>query len=347
MSKTMKIFAAGVLLAAAQGTASAQSLWSLYQPACGSMGIDDDQCLCILGQVSDSHGDDAARYLALDMNMRHDEAAMLLEKIGEDEAFAVGMTFDQAQNLSCSSSRLAQLAGSYQGDGSGEASSAAIAGEESHETTLADMVAAPLQVLRGPSPYLDLSAIEGDVEVIISVVMQSDLVKANTGGNVRPHLGWYQIADEAGGVDVSGDGVADVATGDPAYASTVQARVLSPKMYLPSRAGAEQVVGQMRLKGGAMYAPVMRVKAPNQPSGPVSMGDLAKITSVEELTRQMSAPRHLQFAFPVGEGATAGALRTVDETSFAYSAGDVNADGAATSRDALVVINVLNRPAAD
>ena len=98
--------AAGLVFAASHGNAAGETLWSLFESACTAHGIDKEQCLCILGQVSDNHDDDAARYLALEMNLRYDDATSLLEKIGEDEAFAVGMTFDEAQNLSCSSNRL-------------------------------------------------------------------------------------------------------------------------------------------------------------------------------------------------------------------------------------------------
>ncbi len=333
--------AAGLVLAVSHGNAAAETLWSLYETACTAHGIDQEQCLCILGQVSDNHDDDAVRYLALDMNLRYDDAASLLEKIGEDEAFAVGMTFDEALNLNCSLNRLAQLAGTYQNAGSGEASSAATALEEASDATLTEIVAEPLQVLRGPHPHLDFSAIEGDVDLIISVVMQSDLVSASAGKDLRPYLAWYEIADSAGGIDVSGNGEVDIRADAPGYASAVQSRALSPKMFFPGQTGNEQVVGQIRLSGGSMYAPFVRYEPASAAAGSLSLEVLSNMTSVEALTQQMSQPQNLHFVFPTDALSLVNAFTKLDEKTIGFTASGVNRESGVDAQDVLVVINSL------
>ena len=336
--------ATSLMLATPHGPASAETLRSLYESACAAHGIDDERCLCILGHISDNHSDDAVRYLALDMNLRYDEANLLLEKIGEDEALAVGTAFDEAQNLNCSSSRLAQLKGAYQNADAGGAASAAMAAEKADDTTLVEVVSAPLQMLRAPHPVLDLSAITGDVNIIISVVMQSELIKASANENIRPHLAWYEVVDANGGVDLSGNGKADITTDAPGYASAVQPRALSPKLYFSQQTGGDQVLGEIRLKGGSMYAPFLRLKTNDSATNPFSVGDLSNLASVEDLTQRMKQPQHLHFAFPLGHGESSGALHTVGDNTFVFRPDDVNLDNSVQAEDFLFTINVLNSP---
>ena len=336
------LVAAGLFLTFANGTASADSLRSLYETACRSNGIDEDQGLCILGAVSDNHSADAVQYLALDMNLRYDEAALLLEKIGEDEAFAVGNTFDRAQNLSCSSSRLAMLEGKYQAAGEGAVTSSAVAAENADDQTLSQMVSAPLQALRGPNPVLDFSSVQGDVNVIISLVMSSDLIAASRGNNIRPHLAWYDVVDKNGGVDLSGNGVADITPADPGYASAVQSRTLSPRLSFERDLTSEQTLGRMRFEGGKLYAPVMRLQLENASASIPSLGDLSNITSVEDLSSLLNAPRNVHFAFPIAEIEPVGSFNTAGGTRFTFDRHDTDADGNVTAADMIFTINQLN-----
>ena len=195
--------------------------------------------------------------------------------------------------------------------------------------------------MRGPHPHLDFSAIEGDVDLIISVVMQSDLVSASAGQDFRPYLAWYEIADSAGGIDVSGNGEVDIRADAPAYASAVQSRTLNPKMFFPRQTGSEQVVGQIRLSGGSMYAPFVRYKPASAASGSLSLEALSNMTSVDALTQQMSQPQNLHFVFPTDALAVVNAFTKVDENSFGFNADGVNGNGAVQAQDVLVVVNSL------
>ena len=343
---TISVISAGLAVTAWHETAAAETLRSLYETACAAHGIDQERCDCILGQISERHDGDAARYLALDMNLRYEDAASLLEKIGEDEALAVGTTFDEAQNLDCSSNRLAQLSGTYQNGSSGVAVAAATGAEKAEAATLAEVVSEPLQVLRGPHPYLDFSGIKGDVDVIISVVMQSQLVSATSRQDIRPYLAWYEIADTTGGIDVSGNGEVDIKADAPAYASLVQSQTLSPKMYFPTQTGSEQVIGQIRFRGGSIYAPLVRYKPANAAASAGSLEALSNMTSIEDLTEKMSQPQNLHFVFPTDTLGVVNAFHQVSENSFGLKFGAASGDDTVQALDALVIINSLNRSAA-
>ena len=276
----------------------AQTLWPIYEPACNSNGIDPDRCLCILDEVVTAHGEEAARYVGLDMLLRYDEAAAVMEKIGEEKAFAASELFDVAQNKSCSSSRLARLQGKYTTATSGGAAvaSEAIASEAAsppagHFETFGALA---------NSGVIDLTARTGTV--VGDVIVRFREGVSPTGGvtNIRNFLGFYRVADDEGGIDVDGDGRADVRPGDEGYSAQVQARALTTKLYIAESAGSEQVIGEIQLEGGARYAPYFRYQMAGtgldlSANPPTSPDDIEALKAM--LQKGMRTPSHLFFVF--------------------------------------------------
>ncbi len=80
---------------------AANSVWELMEPACNANGIDPGPCRCIMNAVIERHGVEAATVVALEMQLRDDEAAALKEQIGEDQAMNASIYFDEVQNGAC------------------------------------------------------------------------------------------------------------------------------------------------------------------------------------------------------------------------------------------------------
>ena len=273
----------------------AEDLWSIYDPACNANGIDPDRCLCILDTVVTNHGEAAARYVGLDMVLRYDEAAAILEQIGEDKAFAAGDSFDLAQNKDCSAGRIARLKGTYVNGETGEASASATA----TEATRADESTSALPtntVLAKDATVLDLRDHPNGGIVDVSSIISDEVWDLIGGSNTRNFLGFFRVADLKGGIDLSGDGKADVHPGEPGYGQHVQRLALSTKLYFSESAGKSQVLGDIQLDGGALYAPYIRFKgAAGGASGMPTDGDMAAMQDF--LRNGMAGPHHLFFPF--------------------------------------------------
>ncbi|MEW8585461.1 MAG: DUF4114 domain-containing protein [Candidatus Thiodiazotropha sp.] len=292
--------AASLALSLPAGSATTEDLWSLYEPACLANGIDPDPCICILDEVVKAHGEKAARYVGLDMSMRHEEASAILADIGEDKAFAAGSMFDIAQNWDCSPGRIARLKGTYSAAApntlAAEATAASLAGAKLSSQNSARTI----NVMTAGIPLIDLRSHQGEVTGDVSVKFGAGVDPAGGATNIRNHLGFYPVTDETGGVDTNGDGVADVKPGDPDYANKAQTYALPTKLYITKQPGQEQYLGEIRLSGGALYAPFLRYRGKNAPSGlpagfPFGANDRQKM---EELLKAgISKPSSLYFIF--------------------------------------------------
>ena len=308
-------------------SAQGQDLWSIYEPACNSNGIDRNQCLCILDEVVTTHGEDAARYVGLDMVLRYDEAAALMEKIGEDKAFAASDLFDVAQNKSCSSGRLARLEGTYTTSGPASVSSsemaAAGAGEQTGNFETVSVVTG--------NGVIDLMALTGTVVGDVTVRFAPGVSPTGGATNIRNYLGFYRVADDEGGIDLNGDAAADIRPGDDGYAAQVQARALPTKLYISESAGNEQVIGEIQLDGGARYAPFFRYQIPGAGPGlgaspPTSAADVEALTAM--LRKRMSTPSHLFFVFDAANADGAKNLSSLGGDRLGFAAAPQNAGAA-------------------
>ncbi|MEM1264132.1 MAG: hypothetical protein AAGH76_17165 [Pseudomonadota bacterium] len=309
----------------------AADLMTLFGPACASVGIDTDRCQCVVAQVVERHGEGAARYVGLDMNLRYDEAAEQLAAVGESQAFAASETFEVAQNTTCSAARLARQQGSWSG---GDASGGAV---------VASAVAAPQAPTVGSSgttavfdattdvPIIDLRAHRGGAIVDVSGRFDSAAVAAASATNFRNFIGFYPIADRAGGIDINGDGAADVHPGDPSYTVTAQARVLRSPLYWRADGGPDQVLGEIRLPGGSRYAPIVRYRDDRRPSVPA-----VDPSAAEQIASAMATNANLFFAFVDVHGGQRH-LRKLSENTFGFRVEASAADSVIVSIDTLVL----------
>lgn len=291
---------AAILLLLPMAAAADEELWSLYQPACLAGGIDPNPCLCILDEVVRVHGEDAARFVGLDMLMRYDEAAALRDAIGEDKAFAASSLFDLAQNKNCSAGRLARLKGLYTGAGTGaDAASESTTAEGAVQRPSA-RAAVDLSVIRADAPVIDLRDYPEGAIVDVKALLSDPAFAIVAGKNIRNYVAIYRIADLAGGVDTDGDDAADLRPGDAAYASFVQSQGEGKRLYFSEDAGTDQYLGEVRLPGGAMYALYLRFDV-GQRSAAVLNGlptDRAEPQALlKVLSQQRKSPSHLYFVF--------------------------------------------------
>ena len=314
------VSALAALLIGGVSTAQQHDLWPIYEDACNSNGIDRKRCLCILDDVVTVHGEDAARYVGLDMVLRYDEAAALLEKIGEEKAFAASDQFDVAQNKSCSSGRLARLEGTYvtAAPAAAVSSSAAVAANAEDPRGLFETVSVVTR--RG---VIDLTALTGPVVGDVTVLFGVGVSPTGGATNIRNYLGFYRIVDEEGGIDLNGDGTADRRPGDDDYAAQVQARALSTKLYISESAGREQVIGEVHLDGGALYAPFFRYQIAGAGAGlganpPTSAADIENLTAM--LRKRMSTPSHLFFVFDAANTDGARNMSSLGDDRLGFSA---------------------------
>ncbi|MEL7450776.1 MAG: hypothetical protein AAFN78_16305 [Pseudomonadota bacterium] len=297
-------------------TAAASELEALFESACGSVGIDGDRCTCIRQQVIERHGEAAARYVVLDMNLRYDDAAAAMQQVGEDAAFAASETFETAQHKECSSGRLARQKGEYAAASPGGASvsSSAVAAEQQpgpSATTITEVFAAGQSV-----PIIDLTAHAPGGILDVSAKFSAAALASSGSRNLRNFIGFYPVVDASGGIDVNGDGTADVMPGDDNYSTTAQARTLPTKLYWQSDAGNQQVLGEVRLPGGKRYAPLVMYRS-NKPAARPTM-DFAAMR--EQVKRGMATNANLYFAFDRTDPDAAARVRKVDERSFGFQA---------------------------
>ncbi|MEL7538073.1 MAG: hypothetical protein AAFM91_13565 [Pseudomonadota bacterium] len=329
----------GLLVAFLAVPAHSANLWSLYQPACASNGIGDEECQCIMKLLVERHGEDAARYVGLDMNLKYEEAAAVLASIGEDKAFAAGDMFDIAQNKDCSSSRLARQRGEQR---SGSASAAAEA------TAAADTAAKDEQRGDAPksrpvfnqsgAPLIDLRERANDTVIEVSAAFASGVLSASQSANMLDFVTFFVVVDENGGIDTDGDGIADLSPGDDGYAVAAQARTLPNKLTVSRTAGDKQYLGELSLARGALYAPLVRYRGPTgQPASPaaVTAADLAAMR--ERMRSAMSTNANLRFPFAAAHSDNEAHLQRLSENSFGVRS--VSADGKVTFEDFLVIVN--------
>lgn len=292
--------AAAVSLSLVAAQSQAEDLLSLYQPACNANGIGSDECICILDAVVTTHGEQAARYVGLDMSMRSEEAGAVFDAIGEDRAFAASSTFDVAQNRDCTPGRVARLKGSYAGSGAQQSSASVTASGVAAAGAPRDSTFKAVDVMTGGVPIVDLSAIDGEVIGDVTAQFGAGVSSAAGAQNMRDYIGFYRIADQNGGIDTNGDGAADLYPADTDYARQVQIHAEPTKLYVAERSIREQYLGEIRLQGGALYAPYLRFKGSRAPAGmpaglPLGTQDRKKLE--EFLRHGMQAPSHLYFVY--------------------------------------------------
>ncbi|MCB1676221.1 MAG: hypothetical protein KDI01_08020 [Halioglobus sp.] len=232
--------------------------------------------------------------------MRSEEASAVLDAIGEDSAFAASSTFDIAQNRDCTPGRMARLKGSYSGSGAHSASAAATASGVAGTGASREGNFKTVDVMTGGVAIVDLSALNGEVIGDVTAQFSAGVSSAAGAHNMRDYLGFYRIADRDGGVDTDGDGAADVYPADTDYARQVQMHAEPARLYLSERPTGEQYLGEIRLEGGALYAPYLRFKGTGAPAGmppglPLGAQDRKKLEEV--LRRGMQTPSHLYFVF--------------------------------------------------
>lgn len=284
----------------AAGSAAASDLSALFKSACLANGVGEEKCSCIFRELVDTHGEKPARFVALDMNLRYDEANALKDEIGEENAFAASELFDIAQNKDCSSSRLARLKSAKQGSGPTEVSGAAVSAEMVGETGPANaskFATAPPNIQISDAGVIDLREIEGDLIVDVAAKIDAALLAAKRNSNLRDFFAFHEVANNDGGVDTNGDGEADVRPGDETYMEEVQKRLLSPKLYFVKEAGPNQSLGEHRLKGGKLYAPLFRIDV-GKPIGLIAPEGAGKASvSLDSIVSQFSKPQHLYSVF--------------------------------------------------
>ncbi|MEW8508096.1 MAG: hypothetical protein AB2598_15470 [Candidatus Thiodiazotropha sp.] len=292
--------AATITLSLLTAPASAVNLWSLYKPACLANGIDPDPCICILDEVVKAHGEQAARYVGLDMSMRHDEANAILAVIGEEKAFAAGSTFDIAQNKNCSAGRIARLKGTYSSPGANAVTATLSAAGIVGEGVSSNKLSKTTDVMVHGIPVIDLRTIDGEAIGDVSVKFAAGIDPMAGTTNIRNYLGFYPITDKSGGVDTNGDGVADVKPGDRDYAKSAQTYAVPTKLYISKQPGQEQYLGEVRLTGGSLYAPFFHYRGKSRPAGlpagfPFGINDRQKMEDF--LKTGIDKPSSLYFVF--------------------------------------------------
>ena len=297
-------FVVGSLIVFSSGIVAAEDLWTLYEPACLANGIDSDPCLCILDEVVKTHGEKAARYVGLEMHMRDEEAASIREVIGEDKAFAASSMFDIAQNKHCSAGRVARLKGTYTGPGPESAAvsgMAAVADKPQDKSSISsDRSSDTLSVVKSDAPVFDLRNHSEGAIVDVTVKLTDEMYKISSGTNLRNYAGFYRIVDSNGGIDTNDDGRADVHPGDADYANQVEIHRVSNKLYFSKDAGKKQYLGEVRLEGGALYAPYIRFKGKRGLAGlsggfPFATDDSKSM--MDFFSKGVNQPSNLFFVF--------------------------------------------------
>lgn len=304
LQNNFRVFVLGSFVLFSGGVTSAEDLWSLYEPACLSNGIDSDPCRCILDEVVKTHGEKAARYVGLEMLLRYEEATAMRDAIGEDKAFAASSLFDIAQNKHCTAGRLARLKGTYTGSGTGTAAASITAtasdAAQTQSSKPTGRASGALNVVTSDAPVFDLRNYPQGAVVDVTAALNDEMFKIADGKNLRNYVGFYRITDIKGGIDTNGDGRADVRPGDAGYAKKVQVQGVSSKLYLSKDAGKSQYLGEVHLEGGALYAPYIRFKGKRGAAGfpgdfPFSTKD--KNAMADFLRKGMKNPTNLYFVF--------------------------------------------------
>lgn len=115
-----------------------------------------------------------------------------------------------------------------------------------------------------PSEALDGGAVTGDPEAaLLDLTAMSDPVvvefTVNREAAYDNVVGYYAVTDASGGIDLDGDGLADVQPGDEGYTEAALA-TYEADVLLATTNGQETVVLHS-LDGGALYAPLIVVDA--------------------------------------------------------------------------------------
>ncbi|MEM7432749.1 MAG: hypothetical protein AAF351_12570 [Pseudomonadota bacterium] len=305
------------------GTAHASEMASLFNDACNSLGIDEKQCTCIRAEVVKKHGEDAANYLALDMNLRYDEAATALERAGEDNGYAASETFDIAQNKQCSSGRLARQSGDVAAASSGVSAASDIAAAAQPSTPSADIITNIFDAGQRV-PLIDLSDHPDGAIIDVSATFGRGVLAASGSSSLRDFIGFYAVVDKDGGIDTSGNDAANVTPGADDYSATAQGRTLSNKLYWDRNGDDEQYLGAVLLPGGKKYVPIVMYRG----------GSAASMTSFdpenfdpnnfdpaalrEQMMQGMNSNANLFFAFDAANPDKNVAIKTIDRQSFGF-----------------------------
>lgn len=324
MKRPRFLAAVAVCLPMMASMAEVSTLRPIYQQACSSNGIGEDQCFCILDEVVRKHGEAAARFVGLDMALRYDESFAILEQIGEDAGFAASSTFEDAQYKECSADRLARLKGTYQSAGPGVATTMSATEDAAGGTVSPGGQFTTFEAFSSAPPILDLRQADREVIADITAEIKDKILKGNPYANFQDYISFYPVVNMKGGIDTNGDGQADLHPGDADYAVEVQKRSLPTKLYISRDGGNLQVLGEVRFRSG-LYAPYVRIELRGDAAG-MSGFDPADLGNMEDLMRAMQRPQHLYFVFPEANPDSANNLAMRGNNSLGF---DSSPNGAA------------------
>ncbi len=283
-----------------------------WNDACASLGIDSGPCACIRQTVTRTHGEAAASAVILDMLLRFDEAEAMRERVGEEKVWAASELFDIAQNGACTPSRYADT----MANNATESASSATEG-----TTADDDPAAPrfesVTYLAG-SEYvvLDFRGVRSPSEVRAKVRLGDEALGNKRPANFRDYVAFYRVADPAGGIDTTGDGVGNLRPGDDGYADAARTVALIGRFLLSDAAGAEQ------------------------DSGPILFEDVALASTFIRYNGAANLDGDLYFAFPAANSDGKSHLKFfggIEDVVFEDTVGD----GSVEFDDFLIVVNRL------
>ena len=240
-------FACGLVVIIALATApGAQAVSDQdWNDACASMGIDSGPCACIRQTVTRTHGEEAASAVILDMLLRYDEAEAMRERVGEEKVWAASELFDIAQNGACAPSNYAATMASNE---AASASGAAVAGKSADDAAGAPRFV-PVTYLAGSQHVvLDFRGVRSPSEVRVKVRIGDEALGNQRPADFRDYVAFYRVADPAGGIDTTGDGVGDLRPGDEGYADAARTQALIGRFLLSDAAGSEQDSGPIRFE---------------------------------------------------------------------------------------------------
>ena len=121
-----------------------------------------------------------------------------------------------------------------------------VANEVSGSTTLFDASALESSDPEVPGLFLDLRDITGDALTSFTV---------NREAAFNNFVGFYQVADIEGGLDITGDGIADITPGQAGYTEAALA-ARAETVALTTANGTESVF-ESTVAGGSLYAPFL------------------------------------------------------------------------------------------
>ena len=121
-----------------------------------------------------------------------------------------------------------------------------VANEVSGSTTLFDASALESSDPEVPGLFLDLRDLTGDALTSFTV---------NREAAFNNFVGFYQVADIEGGLDITGDGIADITPGQAGYTEAALA-ARAETVALTTANGTESVF-ESTVAGGSLYAPFL------------------------------------------------------------------------------------------